>query len=52
MPVHHGCRFFAGLIFTRRVCLRADGKNFKLFLALQTLNENGVEVENQPSRPV
>jgi transcriptional regulator with XRE-family HTH domain len=30
---------------------RADGKNLKLFFALQTLNENSVEVENQPSRP-
>jgi hypothetical protein len=30
---------------------RADEKNLKLFFALQTLNENGVEVENQPSHP-
>jgi hypothetical protein len=29
----------------------AGDKNLKLFFALQTLNENGVEVENQPSRP-
>jgi hypothetical protein len=30
---------------------RADGKNLKLFFALQTLNENGVKVKNQPSCP-
>jgi len=26
-------------------------KNLKLFFTLKTLNENGVKVESQPSRP-
>jgi hypothetical protein len=51
MPVHHGYRFFAGLISPGASAARTDGINLKLFFALQTLNENGVEVENQPSRP-
>jgi len=29
----------------------ASEKIIKLFFTLQTLNENGVETENQPSRP-
>jgi hypothetical protein len=33
------------------IAVCASDKNLKLFFALQTLNENGVKVENQPSRP-
>jgi hypothetical protein len=33
------------------IAASAGDKKFKLFFALQTLNENDVEVENQPSRP-
>jgi hypothetical protein len=33
----------------KAVC--ASEKITKLFFTLQTLNENGVETENQPSRP-
>ena len=47
----HSYRFFAGLISPGASAARTDEKNLKLFFALQTLNENGIEVENQPSRP-
>jgi hypothetical protein len=33
------------------IAASAGDKKLKLFFALQTLNENGVGVENQPSRP-
>jgi len=34
MPVHHGYRFFAGLISPGASAARTDGKNLKLFFAL------------------
>jgi hypothetical protein len=33
------------------IAARAGDKKLKLFFALQTLNENGAEVEDQQSRP-
>jgi len=33
------------------IAVGTSDKKLKLFYALQTLNENGVKVESQPSRP-
>ena len=43
--------FQSGEEFGNRHSRLCDDKKIKLFFALQTLNENDVEVENQPGRP-